>query len=110
MSLNINAGELRHLIEFYEQGEGTDNRGRPVARTLAFDPVMGDLRYKSGDQIRNSGAQLTDEVITVLTWYDPRVTNAMFIKYNDLMYEVNHIKPDSLLRGMIITAEVERDG
>ena len=84
MSLNINAGELRHLIEFYVQGEGSDGRGRPVAKTLAFDPVMGDLRYKSGDQIRNSGAQLTDEVITVLTWYDPRVTNAMFIKYNNL--------------------------
>lgn len=110
MSLNINAGELRHVVEVYEQGEGSDEFGDPVAKTLAFDPVMGDVRVKSGDQLRNVGAQLTDEVITVLTWYDPRVTNAMFIKWNELFYEINHVKPDGLRRGMIITAEVERDG
>lgn len=110
MGLNINSGSMRHIIEWYVQGEGSNNFGNPVAKTKQFDTVMANVRFSSGSQLASLDAVLTDEIITVLTWYDPRITNSFFIRYENRNYEIQHIKPDELRKGMIITAKVERDG
>lgn len=110
MGLNINAGSMRHIIEWYQQGDGTDIYGEPVGKTKVFDTTMANVRFTSGSQLQAVGAVLTDEVITVLAWFDNRVDNSLFIKYENRYYEIEHIKPDELRRGMIITARVERDG
>lgn len=109
MGLNINAGSLRHPIEWYSQPEGTDDNGNPIAKVKVYDTTMANVRITSGSQSAAIGAELTDEMITVLTWYDPRITNSMFILWNNKQYEIQHIKEDELQKGMIITAKVETD-
>jgi hypothetical protein len=45
-----------------------------------------------------------------MTWYDDSVTNDMLVKWNGIYYDIQHIKPDELLRGMIVTAKAQRNG
>ena len=108
----IHAGRLRHVVQFLEQSSDTNEWGEPVPPVPLFDPIMAEVVVRSGSESGSFGVNLTDEVITVLTWYDPRVTNDMLLKWVDtgVMYQVKHVKPDELRRGMIVTCEVQRDG
>lgn len=108
MGLNINAGSLRHPIEWHKQPEGTDGNGNPLAKISVYDPVMANVRVTSGSQNNTLGAEVTDEMITVLTWYDPRILDSMFILWESKTYEIQHIKPDELRKGMLITAKAEK--
>jgi SPP1 family predicted phage head-tail adaptor len=110
MGLNINAGALRHVIEWYEQHDDTDDKGQPLALVKVYETSMANVRVSSGSQNISIGAEATDEVITVLTWYDPRINNSNFIFWNNLYYEIIHIKPDEMLKSMLITAQVQRNG
>ena len=107
MGLNINAGSLRHPIEWYQQPEGTDDNGIPVAKTKIYDTAMANVRITSGSQNSTLGAEVTDEVITILTWYDPRINHDLFVHWENKTYEIQHIKPDELRKGMLITAKIE---
>ena len=106
MGLNINAGSLRHPIEWYQQPEGTDDNGNPVAKIKVYDLIMANVRVTSGSQNSTLGAEVTDEMITVLTWYDPRISNKLFIRWESKDYEIQHIKPDELRKGMLITGRI----
>ena len=110
--MSITAGRLRHVIQFLEQSSDTNEWGEPVPPVPLFGPIMAEVVVRSGSESGSFGVNLTDEVITVLTWYDPRVTNDMLLKWVDtgVMYQVKHVKPDELRRGMIVTCEVQRDG
>lgn len=110
MGLNINAGSMRDPIEWYKQPDGSDNFGNPVAKVKQFKTLMANVRFSSGSQLSSLDADLTDEIITVLTWYDNRIDNSFFIRFENRDYEIQHIKPDELRKGMLITAKVERDG
>lgn len=112
MAMNITAGRLRHQIEWYQQGSDTNDYGEPVPPAQVYSKVMAEVVVRSGSESGSFGVNLTDEVVTVLTWYDPRVTNDLLLKWVDtgVMYEVKHVKPDELRRGMIVTCEVQRDG
>ena len=112
MAMNITAGRLRHVVQFLEQSSDTNEWGEPVPPVPLFDPIMAEVVVRSGSESGSFGVNLTDEVITVLTWYDPRVTNDLLLKWVDtgVMYQVKHVKPDELRRGMIVTCEVQRDG
>lgn len=110
MSLNIHAGSMRHVVQWYKRPEGSDNYGQPFAPVAMFTPVMANVRYTSGGQQVNIGAELTDEAITVLTWFDPRIDNSYHVMFNGKLYEVQHVKPDEQLRGMVVTAKVNRNG
>ena len=110
--MNITAGRLRHVVQFLEQSSDTNEWGEPVPPVPLFGPIMAEVVVRSGSESGSFGVNLTDEVITVLTWYDLRVTNDMLLKWVDtgVMYQVKHVKPDELRRGMIVTCEVQRDG
>lgn len=110
--MNIAAGRLRHVVQFLEQSSDTNEWGEPVPPVPLFGPIMAEVVVRSGSESGSFGVNLTDEVITVLTWYDPRVTNDLLLKWVDtgVMYQVKHVKPDELRRGMIVTCEVQRDG
>ncbi len=105
--LNINSGVLRHVIEWYEQPEGTDDYGNPVDRAKVYETTWANVRVASGSQSAAFGIKTTDEAITVMVWYDPRITNDLFIVWDSKTYEILHIKPDELRKGMIITARLE---
>ena len=110
--MNITAGRLRHVVQFLQQSSDTNEWGEPVPPVPLFGPIMAEVVVRSGSESGSFGVNLTDEVITVLTWYDPRVTNDLLLKWVDtgVMYQVKHVKPDELRRGMIVTCEVQRDG
>jgi SPP1 family predicted phage head-tail adaptor len=110
MGLNINSGAMRHVIEWYEQPDDTDSEGQTVPLVKVYDTTMANVRVSSGSQNTSIGAEATDEIITVLAWYDSRINNSSFISWNSLYYEILHIKPDETLRGMLITAKVQRNG
>ena len=110
MGLNINAGSLRHVITWYQQPEGTDDYGNPLPLVKVYKQVMANVRISSGSQLSSIGAEITDEIITVLTWYDSRITNSLFVQFNSRDYKIQHVKEDELQKGMLITAEVNRDG
>ena len=112
MAMNITAGRLRHVVQFLEQSSDTNEWGEPVPPVPLFGPIMAEVVVRSWSESGSFGVNLTDEVVTVLTWYDPRVTNDLLLKWVDtgVMYQVKHVKPDELRRGMIVTCEVQRDG
>lgn len=110
MGLNVHAGVMRHVIEWYKRPQGSDDYGQPKAPVSAFPPVMADVRFTSGTQQVDIGAELTDEMITILTWYDNRIDNSYHVMFDTTLYEVMHIKPDPLRKGMIVTAKVARNG
>ncbi|MCP4984698.1 MAG: head-tail adaptor protein [Colwellia sp.] len=109
MGLNINSGALRHPIQWYYQPEGTDDNGNPYDKVKLPGPdiIMANVRVTSGSQSVALGAEITDEMITVLTWYDPTITNDLYILWDNKTYEISHIKPDELYKGMLITARME---
>lgn len=110
MALNVHAGVMRHVIEWCKRSAGSDDYGQPLAPIPVFQPVMGDVRFTSGSQQVDIGAEITDEMITILTWYDPRIDNSYHVKFDGTTYEVMHIKPDEQRKGMIVTAKVGRNG
>lgn len=112
MAMSITAGRMRHIVEWYQQSSDTNEWGEPVPPVKVFDTVMAEVIVRSGSENNSFGANITDEVITVLTWYDPRVGNELLLKWVDtgVIYKVKHVKPDELRRGMIVTCEVQRDG
>ena len=111
MSMVVNAGAMRDVIAWYElDNDATDDWGRPVGPTQIYSECMANVRVSSGLQNASLGMTVTDEVITVMTWYDPRIKNDMLILWSSNYYLIQHIKPDDLRRGMIITAKVQRNG
>jgi len=110
MAITIAAGRMRHTIQWLEQSQDSNEWGEPLGLVPVYEPLMADVMVRSGSESSNFGAELTDEVITVLVWYDPRVTNANYIDWNGHQYKIDHIKPDELFKGMIVTAKVQRDG
>lgn len=111
MAMNIHAGRMRHVIQFFEQNSDTDDYGEPVPPVQLFDPIMAEVVVRSGSENATFGAELTNEVLTVLTWYDPRVRSKHLLHWvdTDQMYKVDHVKPDELRRAMIVTCKVQRD-
>lgn len=107
MSFNINAGRLRHFVEFLVTPNGSDVNGDPLPPTTVFS-ARAEVQVKSGNQLVDYGTALTSEVITVLMWYDPRATNDQILKWNNIDYQIQHIRPDAELKEMIVTATVER--
>lgn len=110
--MTLHTGRMRHVIQFYEQTSDTDSYGEPVPPTPLFDPIMAEVVVRSGSENSTFGIELTDEVLTVLTWYDPRVHSKHLLHWvdTDQMYKVDHVKPDEIRRGMIVTCKVQKDG
>lgn len=107
MSFNISAGRLRHFVEFWEGAGGTDDYGDPLPSVKVFD-ARAEVQVKSGAQLSDYGTTLTSEVITVLMWYDLRAKNSQTLKWNNVDYQVQHIRPDDLSKEMVVTATAER--
>lgn len=107
MQLNVNAGRLRHLVEFYAGSDDSDENGNPLPPTLVFS-ARADVEVKSGKQLIDIGEAITSQTITCLMWYDPRAQNSGFMKWENTIYEIQHVKPDGLQKGMLITAMVEQ--
>ena len=107
MSYNIRSGRLRHQVSIYAPSTGdTDDYGRPLVPTKLFDR-RAEVQVKSGAEAEKYGTVITSTVLTVLMWYDPQIKYEHTLEWNGAMYTIKHIRPDSMNREMIITAEVE---
>lgn len=108
MYLNIDSGRMRHHVSLIEAGGGSDDYGDPLPSVLVFE-AYAEVQVKSGNQLVDYGTALTSEIITVLMWYDPRAKNSQKLVWEGITYDIQHIKPDTQRRGMIITCKVERN-
>ena len=106
MEHNINAGRLLHYVKVLGDTGAKNEYNEPLPPALVFD-CRADVLVRSGDESVKYGVAITSEVITVLTWFDSRAKNSMFIEWEDKTYRIKHIKPDSTRKGMIITAQIE---
>lgn len=102
---NMNAGRMRDYIEIIDKDGSVNEFGEPTGEALVFDG-FGEIKSTSGRQRSEMGAALSDEVITVLMWYDHRITRAYVLRTTSGDYEIKGIQPDDGLRGMIVTAQV----
>jgi SPP1 family predicted phage head-tail adaptor len=107
VSKGMNAGRMRHQLDIYAPGVGSDAYGKPNAGTFLFS-LRANVDVKSGKEAAALNKALTSEVITCLCWYDTRVENKMELQWRGKTYRIDHIKPGEMNRQMIITAE--RDG
>lgn len=107
MLANISAGRMRHVVEFWVAGGGSDEYGDPLPSTKVFE-ARAEVQNKSGAQMVAYGTALTSSVITVMMWFDDRAKNNQTLKWQGVEYQVQHIMPDEHQKGMIITATVER--
>lgn len=105
MNHKINAGRLRHYVEVYADSGGQNEYGEPIGKTLVFD-ARADVLVRSGGEADNYGTTVTNEVITVLMWYDDRLKNDMFIVWEGVEYRVLHTQPNHDKRSMVATCEV----
>lgn len=107
MLANISAGRMRHVVEFWVAGGGSDDYGFPLPSTKVFE-ARAEVQVKSGSQMVAYGTALTSSVITVMMWFDDRAKNDQTLKWQGVEYQIQHIMPDEHQKGMIITATVEQ--
>lgn len=102
---SINAGRLRQYVEVFIPSNDTDDYGQPLGDELVFD-ARAEVKTVSGNKVQDYGTTTTSTIITVMMWYDERANDKQILKYNDITYQVNHVKPDELFKSMILTCEV----
>ena len=103
MNHNFSASRLRDYVKFFSKGEGVNEFGEQNSELMAFD-ARADVDVKSGGQLDNYGASLTESVITILTWFNPRVSSGQVAYWDGNRYEVQHIQPSRDKKSMIVTA------
>lgn len=107
MSHNINAGRMRHFIEVFDTDEDDeDDNGERVEGTIKLFEARANVKTVKGVQSSENGAVVNATIITCLMWYDVRMVEDLFIKWNDDLYRVGHISPDDENKSMIVTCEV----
>jgi len=108
MEHKITSGQLRHYVQFMQKSTAPDEHGETGNFVQVFD-ARADVLVRSGGELADYGTVVTSEVITVLAWFDERAKNDMFIDWEGRKYRIDHVRPDSTRKSMIITAEIERD-
>jgi len=101
---NIHAGRLRDYIEIYDKSQEQNDYGELIdAKTLVFD-AMANCSSRSSSESVKFGYTAAESIITVLMWYDERLTNKMVITWNSHDYEIIGMpQPDDLFKSMIVT-------
>lgn len=102
---NINAGRLRQYVELYLPSNTTDEYGQVTDKVLVFD-ARAEVKTVSGNKVQDYNTTTTSTIVTVLMWYDERAEDKHILVFNGVDYKVNHVKPDELLKSMILTCEV----
>ena len=103
MAHKFSASQLREYVQFFNQSNETDSRGKPTKTTdtLAFD-CFAEVLEKSGRQLEQMGKTLDDSVVSVLTYFDWNVRSDQVMCWNGRRYEVDHIQPDESKKSMIV--------
>ncbi len=102
---NIHAGRLRHFVEVKTTSTETDAYGRPESEDLII-PARAHVRTMSGGEVEDYGTTTTSTMISVLMWYDARINEKQVLVWNEVSYEVNHVRPDDYFKSMILMCEV----
>lgn len=102
----MNAGMLRHYIEVIESSDDFDDNGERVEGYIQVFDARANVRTVRGVESTENGAVVNSTIITALMWYDARISEEQFIKWNNTVYRVKHINPDIEFKSMIITCEV----
>lgn len=102
---NINAGRLRDYVQFFIESTESDDYGQLRDDVLVFD-TMAEVKTVSGNKIQDYGTTTNSTIITVLMYYDERASDNQKVLFEGVEYEVTHVNPDTMKKGMIVTCEV----
>ncbi len=101
---NTSSGRFRHYIEVYNPTFVDGPRGQVEADVFVFD-CRCDIMVKSGKQLNEIGAVLTENIISILMRYDERLEDQHVIVWNGKRYEVQNNVPDERERDAMVTAK-----
>tara|TARA_R110002020_G_scaffold67718_5_gene177643 strand:- start:914 stop:1246 length:333 start_codon:yes stop_codon:yes gene_type:complete len=101
----ISAGRLRHQLDF-QTTDGTSDADGQVAYVHAFH-ARAEVQVKSGSDSVALGYEATAEIVTCLMWYNASVTNNLKFIWRGNTYTVEHVKPNTNKREMIVTGKVD---
>lgn len=105
---NIRAGRLRHQLRFYLNDNSINEWGEPIQSMSYIAQARGEVKVVSGKFSDEYGVPMTEQMITVLMWYNPNIRNDMTMDWvNDSgRYNIEHIRPSENKREMIVTAKL----
>lgn len=105
MRHNITAGRLRHYVQFTKVDVNTtDEYGKSSIRVLEFD-ARANVKVVSGRQLEAYNTALTEQMITVMLWYNEAVSTDMKLLWDGREYDVVNVSPSDDYRSMIVTGK-----
>ncbi len=109
MSFNLMPGRMRDRLEIRVKSDESDSFGVPIIGDI-LTTIKGNVYDRSGNTIKSNGTELSEDVITVLTYRRDIVSagqNLIWLnRGGDYIYEITNVKPgDNMFKTMIITAE-----
>ena len=105
MKHNINAGRLREYVEVFEKSDAQNKYGELIGETLVFD-ARADCSVRSSSESGKFGTTLATTIVTILMWYDERLSHDMIVKWKGKSYKVvGEPQPDDFFKSMIATVE-----
>lgn len=107
MPHNFSASRLRNVVTFFAQSTGqasVDEYGmqKQDGDIFVFD-CRADVMEKTGAQIAEMGKEASNAIISIMTYYDDRISTSLVAMYNGSRYQVEHIQRDSMSKSMIVT-------
>lgn len=106
MAHNFSANRLNEYVQFYNQLNDVDERGKPKkSDEFAFD-CRAEVQEKSGQQLQQMGKTLDDSVISILTYFHWDVKSDQVVVFNGNRYQVDHIQPDNVRKSMIVSCSL----
>lgn len=103
----MRAGKLRHRITVKYKADLQTDSGAEVEQYNELFKAKANVRIMSGSELVKYGASLNIEIATVMMRYNEKLDYEHFIEFNDVLYDVNSIKPDDKMREMIVTVSRE---
>ena len=101
---NFTSNRLTDYIQFKKPNLETDNYGEKLPDIFVFDSYA-DVQVKSGSQLNTYNVGLTESIITVLCWFNSKVSSSQVIEWDNNRYEIQHVQPAGDKKSMVITAK-----
>lgn len=90
--MNVNPGELRHLIEFVTETDGYDGEGFPIKQEALIFSCQAKVSNTSGTEQIKSGTELAEVKTRFLIRYPISTLKEDYqIKFNGNYYDIKYM-------------------
>lgn len=109
MNHNFTAGRLREYVQFYTPSKTADDYGIQIDEDVYNFDARANVDVKSGMQKNSMGHEVSEMVITVLSWFNDAVNTDQVLKWKGMRFRVIGIQPDFDFKSMVVTATFDGD-